>query len=109
MGMVNAMAGEQKTCRWQCNPQFMIREVMGEALLVPVDGAVDARFENCMISLNETSAFLWKLFMAGPKSEEEAVELARMEYSAPEGVIEDHIHRFVAAYAECGLLVKEEK
>lgn len=42
------------------NPDFILREIGGESLLVPV-GQNNA-FDNSMITLNETFVYLWKLF-----------------------------------------------
>ena len=39
---------------------FILREIAGEAVLVPV--GENTELSNSIISLNETSVFLWKLF-----------------------------------------------
>ena len=43
---------EARTARYQVNPNFILREVAQEAVLVPVGDA--GRFEGTMISLNAT-------------------------------------------------------
>ena len=44
------------------NPDFLLREIGGEAVLVPVGEA--GVFENSVISLNDTCRFLWQQFLA---------------------------------------------
>lgn len=49
--------------RIKTNPDFILREIGGESILVPVGEA--GPFENAMLTLNDTSAFMWKMFMEG--------------------------------------------
>lgn len=98
----------QVAVRWRTNDNFLMRTIAGESVLVPIGEVPDPRFENCMITVNETTAFLWDLFTAQPRTEAEAVEAAEAEFSAPEGVIAQHIHEFILAYNDLGLLHKEE-
>lgn len=76
--------------------------------MVPIGEIHDPRFDNCMITVNETTAFLWDLFATQPRTEAEAVEAAEAAFSAPEGVIAEHIHEFILTYHDLGLLHKEE-
>ena len=89
---------------FKANPNFLLREVAGEAVLVPVGGA--GIFENSVISLNETCSFLWKLFQE-PKTEEEVLAEARKEYSDPDGEMEQGIKDFIREYLKYGLLKEE--
>ena len=91
--------------RFKANPDFLLREVGGEAVLVPIGEA--GVFENSVISLNETCSFLWKFFQE-PRSQEEAIAEARKEYSDPEGEMEQGIKDFIREYLRYGLL-REEK
>ena len=97
---------EKNIVKLKANPNFLLREVAGEAVLVPVGEA--GIFENSMISLNETSSFLWKLFQE-PRTEEEVIAEARKEYSDPDGEMEDGIHSFVNEYLRVGLLLEERE
>ena len=54
--------------KYRANPDFLLREVAGEAVLIPIGEA--GVFENSVISLNDTCSFLWKLFQE-PRTEEE--------------------------------------
>lgn len=95
--------------RWQANEDFILRTIAGESVLIPVGNVQDPRFDNCMITMNDTAAFLWKLFADAPRTEEEAIAAAEAEFSAPEGVISGHIRQFMAEYATLGLLCKEKE
>lgn len=99
----------EQTCtgRWRTNEDFMLRTIAGESVLIPIGNVQDPRFDNCMITLNDTAAFLWQLFADAPRTEAEAVAAAEDAFSAPDGVIAAHIREFIAAYADLGLLCKE--
>lgn len=95
--------------RWQTNEDFILRTIAGESVLIPVGNVLDPRFDNCMITMNETAAFLWQLFSDAPRTEEEAIAAAEAAFSAPEGVIPGHIREFITEYANLGLLRKEKE
>lgn len=95
--------------RWQTNEDFILRTIAGESVLIPVGSVSDSRFENCMITMNESAAFLWQFFSDAPHSEEEAIAAAEEAFSAPDGVIATHIREFIAEYANLGLLRKENE
>lgn len=88
--------------RYQANPQLILREIAGEAVLVPVGDC--GPLTNSVISLNETGAYLFKLF-AEPATVDEAVEKAKTTYQDPEGKMAQEIGAFAKKYAEAGLLV----
>ena len=89
---------------FKANPDFLLREVAGEAVLVPVGDA--GIFENSVISLNETCRFLWQLFQQ-PRTEEDVITEARKEYSDPDGEMEQGVKDFVREYLKYGLLKEE--
>lgn len=86
------------------NPDFLLREIGGEAVLVPVGEA--GIFENSVISLNDTCRFLWQLFQT-PRSVEDVIAEAKKEYDDPDGVMEQGINQFVKEYLQYGLLKEE--
>ena len=96
---------EESVRRFKANPDFLLREVSGETVLVPVGEA--GVFENSVISLNETCCFLWKLFQE-PRSVDDVIAEARKVYSDPDGEMEQGIKDFIREYLHCGLLLKEE-
>ena len=90
--------------KYRANPDFLLREVAGEAVLIPVGEA--GVFENSVISLNDTCSFLWKLFQE-PRTEEEVIAEAKKEYSDPDGEMEQGIKSFIEEYVKYGLLKEE--
>lgn len=90
--------------QYRANPDFILRDVAGEAVLVPVGEA--GIFENSVISLNETCCFLWKLFQE-PRSADDVITEARKEYSDPDGELEQGIMDFIEEYVKYGLLKEE--
>ncbi len=71
---------------------FIIREVGGEYIVVPV-GAVSKSFRG-MITLNETGAFLWRFF-AEEHTPEEAVAALCEEYDVAPNVVEGDVDGFI--------------
>jgi len=101
---------QPQKCEEECvrlftaNPDFLLREIGGEAVLVPVGEA--GVFENSVISLNDTCRFLWQQFQT-PRSVEDVIAAAKEEYDDPDGVMEQGIHQFVKEYLQYGLLKEE--
>lgn len=95
---------EENVRMFRANPDFLLREVAGEAVLVPVGEA--GIFENSVISLNETCRFLWQLFQQ-PRTVEDVIAEARKEYSDPDGEMEQGIKDFIREYLQYGLLKEE--
>lgn len=103
-----AILSETGNIRWRTNENFLLRTIAGESMIIPIGDISDPRFDNCMISVNETTVFLWEFFSEQPRTEAEAVEAAEEAFEAPAGVIAAHIHEFIEAYFNFGLLHKEE-
>lgn len=78
--------------RYQVNSDFLLREVVGEYLLIPTGNSTDSI--NGMISLNETFQFIWKQFQ-NPHTIYEVVLIALEEYEDTDGRIAKDIYRFV--------------
>lgn len=90
--------------RYKANPDFLLREIGGEAVLVPL-GDVGV-FENTMLSLNETCAFLWKVFQF-PKTAQEAIDEAKEAYEGDASEIEQGVLNFIKDYEKYKLLLEE--
>lgn len=90
--------------RYKANPDFLLREIGGEAVLVPL-GDVGV-FENTMLSLNETCAFLWKAFQS-PKTAQEVIDEAKEAYDGDASEIEQGVHSFIKDYSHYKLLMEE--
>ncbi|MCI7449872.1 MAG: PqqD family protein [Blautia sp.] len=63
------------------NPDYIYREIAGEAVLVPTGKAAESFFG--IISINSTSVFLWKALEKG-HSLEELSEMFAQEYDLEE-------------------------
>lgn len=87
--------------RYQASPNFLLREIGGECVLVPVGEA--GMFDNAILSLNETCGYLWKLFQM-PCTVTEAVKKAKQDFDGDEAAMEKDIQDFVNAYLEVQLL-----
>ena len=74
--------------RYVTTSDFILRQIGGESVLVPIGDAGD--LENSMISLNDTFAFIIRQFES-PHSVTEVIAAARNEYEDPDGLLEKHI------------------
>lgn len=91
---------------YRTSDNFLLREIGGESILVPVGDA--GVLSNSMISMNETSSFLWKQFQT-PRTLQEVTAEAMKIYSGPADVIEREIIEFTEAYVKAGLLKEESE
>ncbi|MCD8384811.1 MAG: PqqD family protein [Clostridiales bacterium] len=94
----------QNAKRYCASPDFLLREIAGESILVPVNDS--GVMTNCMFSLNETCLYLWKQFQK-PHTVDDVVIQAKREYRAAGERIERDIRDFVAEYLSAGLLKEE--
>lgn len=95
---------EKDNRRLKANPDFILRDIAGEAVLVPVGEA--GIFENSVILLNETCRYLWQLFQK-PRTVEDVIQEARQQYSDPGFEMEQDIRDFIMEYRKYGLLKEE--
>lgn len=91
--------------KYKVNPNFLLREIAGEGILIPVGEA--NMFTNSVINMNETSQYLWKQFEE-PQTVQEVIKKAKDAYNAPDGVIEKEVIEFMNAFLEVGLLEEEK-
>ena len=68
---------EEKEVRYQANPNYILREIAGEYILVPTGRELE-NF-NGLATMNETGVFLWKL-LEEKNSLEEIVDHFKKEY-----------------------------
>lgn len=89
------------------NPDFILREIGNESVLVPV--VEDGPFQNTMLNMNETSAWLWRHFRNGA-TPAEVLEIARREFDSEKGdkFIEFGVFRYVLESVDLGILLPEE-
>ena len=79
---------------------FILREVAGQTVVLPVGGDLDL---NMMITLNETGAFLWKQ-LENENDEAGLVAALLAEYDVDEATAKTAVDGFVAKLNENGFL-----
>lgn len=84
------------------NGEFIIREVVGEYILVPV-GETALRF-NGIISLNQVSAFIWNGLQEG-KEEAELLEGILSEFEVSRQEAQEDLQDFLHLLRENKLIV----
>lgn len=100
----NNMVSLESSCRYRTSSNFILRRILGEAVLVP---AGDTPFGNSMITVNETFCFLWELF-AEPTTFADAVRKTREEYKDNAGEIEAHVQSFLQDCIKYGMISEED-
>ena len=98
------MSVSNRSVRYRTNPDFILRQIAGEAVLIPTG---DTAVGNSMMEVNETFCFLWELFSQGATIDD-ALEKANEVYSDPGREMEMHITAFVRDCLRFGMLLKEE-
>lgn len=81
---------------------FILREVAGSYIVVAVGDAV--KTFNGVITLNETSAFLWNVLIKGA-TEEELVNALLGEYEVEKETAEKGVKAFINRLTEAKLIV----
>lgn len=80
---------------------FVLRSVGGHSIVVPV-GAQVVDF-NCMITLNETGAFLWQQLQS-EHTAQELTEALLAEYEVDSAVAEADVAQFIEKLQQAELL-----
>lgn len=91
---------------YRANPDFLLREIAGEAILVPI-GESAAQL-NGMLSVNETFRFLWEQFQE-PHTAHEAALAAVEKFSGSPDEIENDVNDYVRESIQHGILIEEDK
>lgn len=91
--------------RFKTNSDFLLRDIADEHILISM--ANDNALSNALISLNDTSAFLWKIFSDG-STINEAVLKAQDEYSGSKEIIENSTIHFVLENMKYDLIKEED-
>lgn len=78
---------------YHASPDFVLREIAGEIVLVPLNSA--AQKISGMISLTETGSFLWKRLEQQPQTKEELAVALVAEYGITQDVARADASAFV--------------
>lgn len=100
--MERALSEEKRYC---ANEDYILREIAGETILVPTGASAD--HFNGMMTLNETSRFLWELFRM-PHTLKETVAVAQEQYDDDSRSLESDIYDFMNESVMLGFLKEEE-
>ena len=92
--------------RYRTNENFLLREIGGENLLIPVGEA--GIYNNTMITLNATCCFIWKQYEQ-PRTIQEVVTEILTYYTGDEATIVQDVCQFTIEALQSGLLREESK
>ena len=81
-------------------PGFVLRDIAGEHVAVPVGDGIDL---NMMITLNDTGSILWKKLETGADLDE-LVQALLSEYDIDEETAKAHAEKFVGKLKDNGFL-----
>lgn len=96
------VSAESDACaRYVLSENFMLREIAGEALLIPLPAS--GLPGNAMITLNETSALLLRS-LSVPRAMNDLFLLAKETYDDPDNTLEESIRAFVAMHVKTGVI-----
>ena len=84
------------------NNEFVLRQIGGEYILIPTGKAVSR--VSGMITVSETSAFVWDL-LAEEKTLEELISATTDTYEVPAPTAEADIRQLLAKLSTLGMLV----
>lgn len=90
----------------QCKPGFMLREIAGQWVVVPI-GEQTVEYAK-IITLSESGALLWKT-LEQPCEMADLLERMKAEYEVDDETAKEDILAFVQAMDMQGLLMPEEE
>lgn len=96
----------EKSKLYFANTDYLLREIAGEFVLVPVGNGVAQL--NGMMGLNETFQFIWNQFEK-PHTIYDVVMAAKENYDDPDGTMEQDIYDYVGESLQYGLLKEWEE
>lgn len=91
------------TARFYRNPDFIFRNVAGEAILIPLLKNV-ADLE-AIYTLNEVGVFIWECLEL-PTTVAEIKEKIMAEFEVEESLLENDIQQFIVELKEAGILLE---
>lgn len=78
--------------KYRINPDFILREIAGECVIVPV--GIHNVFSNALMTLNDTAVFLWKEFKHASTMQDVIIH-AMKKYDAKEEEVRESVEKFV--------------
>ena len=85
---------------YKIKPKYILREIAGEYLAIPLEGADDSTTSQIII-LNEVSAFLWERLQQGTTAEQLASDLIA-EFDVTREEAQADLQEFLSMLEESG-------
>ena len=95
------MSQKPNSTQYQTSDHFVLREIAGEHLLIPVNDA--GMLNHTIISLNPTCLAIWKSYQK-PRTLSEAIQVLRQIYTGDPAEMEKDITQFTSEALYYGLL-----
>lgn len=95
------MSGDLQKAEYRTNPNYLIRKVMDQYLLVAV-GSTEV-MQNKLMTLNETGRFIWDN-LQDFLTLEELTDRAKKQFIDKDGTLEQEICDFVKVLVKLGLI-----
>jgi len=89
--------------RYRANPDFLLREIAGEAILMPTGSSMSGQ----MLLLNETGAFIWRQLQAAATVQDVLCAVSEA-YDGNADSLEAGIRNFITEHLQSGLILEEE-
>jgi len=86
------------------NPDFLLREVAGKQVIVPVGSAVSAFYG--MITVNQTGAFLWECLQT-QQTLQSLVQALTDNYEVSESLAQQDVQGFLERLRSTGALLDD--
>lgn len=100
---LNSDGYQREKKKYRIKPGYILREIAGEYVIVPVGAESDSPLENTVMAPNGSAVFIWKSFEQ-PSTLEDVVIQGMMEYEVTEDIIRKSIEHFVKEMLEYKIL-----
>lgn len=88
---------------YRANPDFLLREIAGDAILMPTGTAMSGM----MLPVTETAAFILRQ-LETPKTVQDIICAAQAEYTDESETLEANIRDFIEEHTKTGLVLEGE-
>ena len=100
---LNSDGYQREKKKYRIKPGYILREIAGEYVIVPVGAESKSPLENTVMAPNGSAVFIWKSFEQ-PSTLEDVVIQGIMEYEVEEDTIRRSIKRFISEMLEYQIL-----
>ena len=100
---LNSDGYQREKKKYRIKPGYILREIAGEYVIVPVGAESKSPLENTVMAPNGSAVFIWKSFEQ-PSTLEDVVIQGMLEYDVTEDIIRKSIEHFVKEMLEYKIL-----